>query len=81
MSPQAKTPGTLVWLSAPTATLPRSVSLTPSPEALQACGYAPLEIPNVDARIAACHSLVGRSQVECWAASVPALDLISQYPG
>jgi peptide/nickel transport system substrate-binding protein len=37
------------------------------PDELEAFGYEPLDIPNVDARIEACHAQVGRAQLECWA--------------
>ena len=37
------------------------------PDELEAAGYEPLEIPNVDARIDACHAQVGQAQLECWA--------------
>lgn len=37
------------------------------PDELKAFGYEPLEIPNVDGRIEACHAQVGRAQLECWA--------------
>ena len=37
------------------------------PDELEANGYEPLEIPNVDARLAACGALVGRANLECWA--------------
>lgn len=34
---------------------------------LAASGYAVAEVPNVDARLAACTPLVGAAQTECWA--------------
>lgn len=37
------------------------------PDELEAFGYEPLEIPDVDGRIEACQAQVGRAQVECWA--------------
>ena len=37
------------------------------PDELEALGYEPLEIPNVNGRIEACHAQVGRAQLECWA--------------
>lgn len=39
-----------------------------SPEQLEAWGYEPRELPNIDARIDACLPLVGSAQFECWAA-------------
>jgi ABC-type transport system substrate-binding protein len=39
-----------------------------SPEQLEAWGYEPLELPNIDDRIDLCHEQTGSSQVRCWAA-------------
>jgi peptide/nickel transport system substrate-binding protein len=38
-----------------------------SPEQLEAWGYEPLMLPNIDDRIDLCHGQTGGSQVQCWA--------------